>query len=155
MSSKVHIDKRVWEELRRKVKHVGKSYVKVGVLGSASKTEENGADIVEIAAIHEFGAPKAGIPERSYLRRTFRESQGRTELEKVTARLAKQLLANKTSLTEALQQLGAWAVGRVQRRIKQHIPPPLKPATVERKGSSTPLIDTGQLVNAITWEVVE
>lgn len=43
----------------------GKDEVEVGVFGSKAK----------IAVHHEFGAPKAGIPERSFLRSTFNEQK--------------------------------------------------------------------------------
>jgi hypothetical protein len=41
----------------------------------------------------------------------------------------------------------------VQMRISQGIPPALAQATVDRKKSSVPLVDTGQLRSAITWQV--
>jgi phage gpG-like protein len=42
----------------------GKDFVEVGVFGSKAK----------IALHHEFGAPKAGIPERSFMRSAHREN---------------------------------------------------------------------------------
>ena len=42
---------------------------KVGVIGSKA----------EIATHHEFGAPVAGIPERSFIRSTFNEEKGKME----------------------------------------------------------------------------
>jgi phage gpG-like protein len=42
---------------------------KVGVIGSKA----------EIATHHEFGAPAAGIPERSFVRSTFNEEKGKME----------------------------------------------------------------------------
>jgi phage gpG-like protein len=42
---------------------------KVGVIGSKA----------EIATHHEFGAPAAGIPERSFIRSTFNEEKGKME----------------------------------------------------------------------------
>ncbi|MCJ7694313.1 MAG: hypothetical protein MUO40_02705 [Anaerolineaceae bacterium] len=41
----------------------------VGVIGSKA----------QIAAHHEFGAPAAGIPERSFIRSTFNEEKGKLE----------------------------------------------------------------------------
>ena len=38
-------------------------------------------------------------------------------------------------------------------KIASNIPPALAPETIERKGSSVALIDTGQLRSSITWQV--
>ena len=49
--------------------------------------------------------------------------------------------------------LGQKYVGQIQARISAGIPPPLAESTIARKGSSVPLIDTGQLRSAVTYEV--
>lgn len=46
---------------------IHKSYAKVGVIGSKAA----------IAAHHEFGAPAAMIPERSFIRSTFNEEKSK------------------------------------------------------------------------------
>lgn len=46
---------------------IEKLSAKVGVIGSKAS----------IAAHHEFGAPEAGIPERSFIRSTFNEQKGK------------------------------------------------------------------------------
>lgn len=38
-------------------------------------------------------------------------------------------------------------------KINSNIPPPLKPETIKRKGSSTALIDTGEMLGQITHEM--
>ncbi len=38
-------------------------------------------------------------------------------------------------------------------KIQRGIDPALKDATIAKKGSSTPLIETGQLINSIDFEV--
>lgn len=144
---------KVWDELRRKLKKAGKAgaVVKVGVLASAG-AHDGDISMVELAAIHEFGSPAAGIPERSFIRSTFRNN--RELLAKFLLRTAKAVLSDKLSVEDALGQLGLWAVSQIKRTITAHdIPPPLKASTVARKGSTKPLVDTGQLVNSISWEV--
>jgi hypothetical protein len=50
--------------------------------------------------------------------------------------------------------LGQWGAAAVKRTITSgQVTPPDAPGTIARKGSSTPLIDEGQLVNAITYAV--
>jgi hypothetical protein len=68
--------------------------------------------------------------------------------------MAQAVIAGKVpNVRVALDRLGAKFVGDIQRRIKAHIPPPLQQSTIDRKGSSTPLIDTGVLWSSITHEV--
>ena len=54
---------------------------------------------------------------------------------------------------QALGQLGEMTKGDVQTEIRSGDFAPLKPATIKRKGSSRPLIDTGQMVQSIAWEL--
>jgi hypothetical protein len=162
---------RGWDSLKKAMlleKH-GASYVKVGVLGGAKNertpantvrqsdnTVHTGRDFtnVELAVIHEYGAPAAGIPERSFLRSTF--FGGRPTYIAMLRVLLKKVYEQKMELKRALGLVGSKIAGDVKRRITQGagIPPPLKSATIARKGSSRPLVDTGQLKNSITWEVV-
>jgi phage gpG-like protein len=101
--------------------------------------------------VHEFGSPERGIPERPFLRTTIQANKG-----KYVQLNRKNLVAvlNKTMTVEqALGQLGAVAAGDVQAQIASGGFAPLKAATIKRKGSSKPLIDTGQLRQSITWEL--
>jgi hypothetical protein len=54
----------------------------------------------------------------------------------------------------ALDRLGAKVAALLQNRISAGIDPPNSAATIARKGSSKPLVDTGQLKAAITWRVI-
>jgi hypothetical protein len=49
--------------------------------------------------------------------------------------------------------MGSTLANAMKRKIVDGagVPPPNAPSTVAKKGSSRPLVDTGRLVNAITW----
>lgn len=127
--------------------------VRVGVLDDAPKREGEGGtgaqSLLEVAAAHEFGAGK--IPQRSFIRGTV-EAKG-AEIADLQVSLAGRVLKGKLDPDQALEQLGAKVVGMVQTRIAAGIAPALHPDTIEKKGSSTPLIDTGQLRSSITYRV--
>jgi hypothetical protein len=145
---------RVWRELRKKLEELdaADAGVKVGVLSSGPEREEgDGVSMVELAAIHEFGAPRAGIPERSFIRRAMRENEG--ALARVMTRVARQIINDDLSIAEALEVLGHWGVSAIKATIKSGVTPELAPATIARKKSSKPLVDTGQLINAITFAI--
>jgi hypothetical protein len=52
-----------------------------------------------------------------------------------------------------MKLIGMRVVGDIQDRISDGIPPPNSPITIARKGSSKPLIDSGQLRQSISFEV--
>lgn len=130
--------------------------VRVGILDDASKQPHPGDEpgaltLLEVAAIHEFGAPAAGIPQRSFIRAGVDELAA--EIKDAQRALAKRVVAGDLTMDAALEQLGALVAGKLQARIAAGIAPPNAPATIEKKGSSTPLIDTGQLRSSMTWLV--
>jgi hypothetical protein len=127
--------------------------IQVGILsaeGAKSKEEPDGKKskltVLDVAYFHEFGL---GVPERSFLRGWLDEKQG--EVEKALTRMAESVLAGKREPEPALNVLGQAFVGGIQKRITEHIPPPLAEETIKRKGSDVPLIDTGQLRSSISY----
>lgn len=151
-TGKTTLNDRVWRALRDRLRGVAKKRVKIGWLDDGSQHDD--ISMAELAAIHEHGTEDGSIPAREPLRRTFEEDDGREDTKRMTERLARQVVAEKVDVDQALGILGDWGANQVKRRIKMGLWPPLKPATVAAKGSSAPLIDTGALVNAVNWVVV-
>lgn len=138
------IDDRVYRALFASVHQLRGRHVRVGVLEGAN---------AGIAAIHEYGAPRAGIPARPFLRQTFERAHA--ELIALQTRVYRAVLGKRMDGVTALGLIGAWAAGQVKETITSHGEfVPLDPATIEAKGSSRPLVDTGQLVGSITYEIV-
>ena len=107
--------------------------------------------VLFVASIHEFGAPDAGIPERSFVRAYVDEN--RAQIEAWQYALGLRALSGEITAKQALNQLGALIAGGMQDRIARGIAPPNTVETIMRKGSGKPLIDTGQLRSSITWKV--
>lgn len=116
---------------------------------AAAQTRAQRLSLLEVAAIHEFGA--GAVPQRSFIRATIDAHKGDIEAE--IKNLARGVVSGRIDARQALDMLGQKVAGWCQARIAAGIAPPLKPATIARKGSSTPLINTGQLRSAITWRV--
>lgn len=123
----------------------------VGVIGDKAGEDHGGLTVGELAEIHEFGL---GVPERSFLRAWFDGNR-----DKVIERLRaahRQVLLGKLTPQKAGELIGMWAVGEIQKFIADgKVKPPLDQRTIDRKGSSVPLIDTGQLRSAISYAVTE
>jgi len=107
--------------------------------------------VVDIGAIHEFGLGHA--PERSFIRATFDDK--RAALLETLRKGYKQIVKGKLTPDTVVGLAGAQYVAEVQKRIVAGIAPPNTPQTIKRKGSSTPLVDTGVLKSAITFRASE
>jgi phage gpG-like protein len=142
-----------FEKLKRLAAELKSSpHVKVGVLGRNDARPDGKIGNVELAIIHEFGAGK--VPERSFLRSTA--DAKKAEWIALIRKIMKAVLAEKLPVEKGLGILGEKAVSDVRARIREGagIPPPNAPSTVKAKGSSRPLVDTGRLVQSISYEVV-
>lgn len=151
MTGRVRVDDTGLRAYAARVADLARVRVRVGVL---SDEAVEGADLTmgELAAIHEFGAPAAGIPARSFLRATI--DARRAELRDLQLRLTVAVLDGKVTARAAAYRLGATVAGWVQDAISAGIPPPNAEATVRAKGSSTPLVDVGTLRASVTWDVL-
>lgn len=116
--------------------------------GAASHGDE--VTNLDVALFHEFGTED--IPERSFIRAWSDENEAanRERLSKIGEALVK---GKVPDLETGLARFGVLAVADVQKRMVAGIPPELSPVTIARKGSSTPLIDTGQLKSSISFQV--
>lgn len=134
----------------------GPKKVKVGF--PAGETD---AGNIEKAVWNEFGtrggASGGGwggpVPERPFLRNAMRDNKGKYR-NGMRASAAK-LLTGKTSISVVLSKLGIMAQGDVQESITSLQSPPNSPTTIELKGSSNPLIDSGEMRGAVTWKIDE
>ena len=131
-------------------------HIRIGVFAEekgAGATRDDGITNVELAAIHEYGAPEANIPERSFIRSTAVEKRG--VYVDMLKKLLPRVLDGSMELDRALNIVGAQMHADVQATVRQGTNlAPLSPITIARKGSSRPLIDTGLLLASLAWQVV-
>lgn len=162
MAGKPTITVNIWERdlglgriLAEAAKLKKKPYVKVGITqDKGSKVRKDGKlTVAEIAQIHEFGAPSRNIPERSFIRSTVRAKQEKydNQLESLSNQVFD---ANgKMTIDRALGIIGQSVSSDMKATIRAGISPALSASTIAAKGSDVPLIDTGQMINAISYEV--
>ena len=129
-----------------------KSFVKVGWPGENTKIHTGGINMAGLAMIHEFGSPKRGIPARPVLKQTAQATLPKQK--KLCATLLNQIEGGRLTPHQALARLGEWYVGSIKTTFTTGNFRPLAPATILRKHSSRPLIDTGQLRGSVTARVV-
>lgn len=100
-------------------------------------------------------AKKVEIPERSYLRSSFDEEKAK--INQLVHKMLVQVFAGKMTGEQLLNRLGLYLQSMVQAKIRSITSPPKSGVTmaVEGPGKSNPLIDTGRLMQSITYQVVD
>ncbi len=134
----------------------GPSKVKVGFPAGAS----DGMNISK-AVWQEFGtrggASGGGwggpIPERPFMRNTMRNNSGKYR--SALRAEAPLILRGDRTMTVTLKKLGIVAEQDVKSEITSLSSPPNSPVTIAIKGSSNPLIDTGEMRAAVTHKLDE
>ena len=122
--------------------------IKVGFQGG--QPDADGNTSANIAAIQEFGDPRRGIPERPFFRQSISEMA--QELPAVVQRAVKPSGKLEIGKREA-RIIGDWAVDVVQDHIVDLKVPENAPYTLSRKQGENPLVDTGKMVNDVSWEL--
>lgn len=112
-------------------------------------TADGSSTILQVANYHEFGI---GVPERSIVREWAEQKD--KENEDILRKLAESVVQGRNSVEEGLEKAGLVMAASMRGRIQNgEVAPPLAEKTIERKGSSTPLIDHGFLVSSIAHKV--
>lgn len=133
-------------------------YVAVGFVGESAwqpKEDEDGpsADVtvVDVATFNEFGTNR--IPARPFVRTTFEMNE--KKFVSIIRQIKIQLATGNVAIKDGLSLVGLFAQSEIQKTIgkSDSLFEPNAPSTIEKKGSSKPLIDTGQMRQSVTFEV--
>src|SRR5262245_29394029 len=140
-----------WRAMDQRLEAFARGNVLVGIQGAEADEShgKGGLTTADVAAFNEFGL---GVPERSFLRATIDENEA--QLLQLQATVGRGVALGTFSAEQGLGLIGEHAVGLIQDRISNGIPPSNAPATIARKGSSTPLIHEGQMRRSITAKPV-
>lgn len=151
-------------EVSKTVKSISGKKVKVGALSGENAW---------LAGIHEYGCritvtPKMRaflhanglhlkdstteiiIPERSFLRTGHDENADR--ILKQTERALSQVVAKKMSIDDMLDLYGQQMATAIKLFARNLDTPQNHPYTIEQKGSSNPLVSTGNMIESITFK---
>lgn len=146
------------EEILQVLKDLEDTEVVVGVIGEGEKYEDSDITVLGVATIHEFGYSGVGkdgvfrnIPERSFIRASA-DAYREQVLDEFDDMIEK-VLELQVSPNTLFHAIGEYCVKVIQDYIKEMTTPALSKFTIERKGSSKLLIDKGQLIGSITYEV--
>lgn len=142
--------KAVYDELNKK-------QLKIGFFEHSKYPD--GTPIAYVAAIQELGYPAGGIPPRPFLRPAMAENAA--GYKNLILQAVNASVAGSIALNDGVNQIGAKAAGDVQNAIRTLTTPPLDTSTIrgrarrhsKGKASTKPLVDTGQMLQAVTYAV--
>jgi hypothetical protein len=129
------------------------SYVNVGFLSSSGMHKNSDMTVAAIAAVHEFGSSDGHIPERSFMRSAI--AQNKNQIQTMIDKLAAKVADGQMQRDRALGIIGQYIKDRIVSKINTGPFQELAKSTIDRKGSSKPLIDTGQMKQSVDWEIVK
>ncbi|MCK4521418.1 MAG: hypothetical protein KAU20_02505 [Nanoarchaeota archaeon] len=147
---------RGWDRIKREVKKLDGAYTKIGLpenaqvgqpqsIGSGHPPADQMSDLVVIGAVHEYGSKI--VPERSFLRSTTDEQ--RVKIARLQDKALDKMYLGEINAKTAIGLLGEFMTTKVKQKIVALKFPPLAAITKKRKGSTNPLIDTGQMLQSI------
>jgi hypothetical protein len=125
--------------------------VSIGFLEGAKYPD--GTSVAMVAAIQEFGAPRAGIPPRPYFRGMIKAHKAEWGPE-----LSAALRTNGYDAAKALATMGLIIQGELKESIVELFDPPLSPVTVmlrKMKADNPDLVITGKTVGEAARRVAE
>lgn len=113
---------------------------------SKGKGKSEGLEVAKNAMIQEYGTGDGRIPPRPFMTNAAKNAP---KWEKIV----QSEFDKGRDMAQALQRVGAEMRDDIVRAIDANIPPPNAPATVDKKGSSHTLIDTGNGLRRPAFEV--
>lgn len=114
----------------------------------------DGITNAELMYIHTYGSPANGIPARPTIEPVVRDPANRATLQRIMrGSLTSAFKGNIPGARSGKARAGMMAVNLIKARFGSAALAPNSPITIERKGSSAPLIDTGALRNSITYVI--
>lgn len=151
---KVKVKRKDPEAIKRLIKNTVRmkgAKVEVGIVRETVRHKKAKMTVTRLAAIHEFGSISANIPARPFIEPTMREN--RFKYRKMMWKDAKNISRGLRSPRAALTQIGKEGVDDMKAKILEGNFTPLSAKTIAKKGHSTPLIESGQLYDAIKYKV--
>jgi hypothetical protein len=150
--NKVVRKNRNWQSsLKKKLVSLKAQEVAVGFpanKGLGTPYYEGGASVLEVAICNNYGTPN--IPARPFMDIASKDIQD--WFKSVVSDDVKACNSGRLKANEMYNRWGSVAKGMIQAQIGI-TPPPNAPSTIRKKGSATPLIDTGHFRQSVLYAI--
>lgn len=138
-----------WNNIKKQMKKLSNSYVDIGLFGNDGGPDTNLAARVAVLELSSrLWNPRT---KRPFMRRTIDDNK--KEIGEFVDRGLDKVVEKRSNAKKLLHDIGVEVTGLTKQKITEGPFAPLKPATIRRKGSSRPLIDTGDMKNSVKFKV--
>lgn len=131
------------------IKQIADLEVRIGF--QAGEAEYEGVDLCEIAAYNELGT--VHTPSRPFIRDSVENHMD--EISTNIAGWCKKIVRGEMQAHEMMMNIGMMQKGLIQQSITEGGFEPNSPETIRRKGSDVPLVDSGQMRQAVNYLIVQ
>ena len=142
------VNKKTGIDIKKMAKNLANMKVQVGFLSSAKY--EDGKSVAQVAMSNEYGVPQKRQPPRPFMRQALKKSG---EWKKTFDFMIKKDFVRGGDFKTSFNTLGLVVKGDIKTSIKELTSPALAQSTIDKKGFSKPLIDTGYMLDSVNYEV--
>tara|TARA_Y100000310_G_C20703455_1_gene832271 strand:+ start:4926 stop:5435 length:510 start_codon:yes stop_codon:yes gene_type:complete len=151
------VEKNIIPEVKARMEALSGLVTKVGYpegepVGSPQKQTDEPpltqmSEVARIAFTLEFGAPHLGDKKWPTMSKAFLKDQLKTRT--LARRLFIKVTEGRLNPMKALGIIGEFHAENIREEIRMTRTPALEESTIQKKGSSKPLIDTGQMIQSV------
>jgi hypothetical protein len=137
-----------WNEILRNHKNIKKLNIEVGLWGDGDDPENN---LAYRGLIHQDPSPSSKNPRRPFMSNAFDKNE--SNIKNFIDKEYEKVINRKQSLKKMSDRIGVKHEGQIKKSFTEFDYVPNKPKTIERKGSSRPLIDKSTMRNSVKYKV--
>ena len=142
---------RGWKRVIREFLQGSKEAVAGYPVGATTGLAPEGTPIWLYMTYNEEGVPALNIPARPFMAQAFQNNS--QKYEQMMDRGVVDVISSRGTMANVLTRIAVEMHNDIKRELLSGNFAPNAPSTVERKGSSLPLFDTGAATSAVTFEV--
>lgn len=145
-------DTRVWDKLKKNLLKANSFEVQVGAFEDAKYGPEN--DNLNVAQVMQWNEEGTSTnPVRPFMRVGFMAPIIKGSYDKYFIQSMERIALGESSFLKEYQRIGKIAEKDLKEVIADWDTPPNSPRTIAEKGFNDPLVDTGTMLNSITYRV--
>ena len=140
------------DKIEKELDYLKKHYVVVGFVSDSADATEDMTPIWLYANYNEYGSSSRGIPARPFFRTAL--NKNKKYINEELKRLLGLVGTGQLTAEKALKRIGLEVQGIIQDSIKNGNWEPNSVKTIRaKKGRGQPLIETGSMLRAVSFEI--
>ena len=140
------------DKIEKELDYLKKHYVVVGFVSDSADATEDMTPIWLYANYNEYGSSSRGIPARPFFRTAL--NKNKKYINEELKRLLGLVGTGQLTAEKALKRIGLEVQGIIQDSIKNGNWEPNSAKTIRaKKGKGQPLIETGSMLRAVSFEI--